>query len=262
MSERDPLSVAEVRALLAESRDRRLSALLARFAEDDRAGVRSALAAARARLAAARTERRRTASMYELEAELRERGCTAIAGVDEVGRGALAGPLTAAAVVLRATPHIEGLDDSKKLSPQRRVELAAIIHEHAVAVCVAHVSAAELDSLGMTAALRKAMGLALDGLGVHIDHVIVDGLPVGVAENETAVVKGDGRVAAVAAASIVAKVTRDALMREFAAEHPAYGFEANKGYGSAEHLEVIARRGLSPIHRRSFSIGGGTGSLF
>lgn len=262
MSPRDPLSIAQIRDLLSGAQDRRLSALVARFADDDRSGVRSVVAVATARLEDARREHKRTAGMYALEAELRERGCAVVAGVDEVGRGALAGPLTAAAVVLRPEPRIEGLDDSKRLTPQRRVQLAAVIRESAVAVCVAHVSASDLDSLGMTAALRRAMREALEGLGVEIDHVVVDGLPVGVADSETAVIKGDGKVAAIAAASIVAKVTRDALMRSFAVEHPGYGFEINKGYGTPEHLGVIAARGLSPIHRRSFSIGGGTGSLF
>jgi ribonuclease HII len=262
MSDPNVPSVARIRGMLAEAKDRRLATLLARFGEDDRAGVRAAVVSARGRLEAAGRERERTEAMYALEAELRERGCVLVAGVDEVGRGALAGPLTAAAVILSADPRIEGLDDSKKLSPQRRGELAIVIREQAIAVSIAHVSSGDLDSLGMTAALRRAMTQAIAGLGIAVDHVVIDGLPMGVAVNETAVVKGDGRVAAVAAASIVAKVTRDAMMCAHAAEHPDYGFEINKGYGTAEHLEAIARVGLSPLHRRSFTIGGGTGSLF
>ena len=140
--------------------------------------------------------------------------------------------------------------------------MAKLIRQSAVAVNVAHVSAGEVDSLGMTAALRRVMGLALDGLGVTVDHVVLDGLPMRVVEHETAVVKGDGSVAAIAAASIVAKVARDALMRSLATEHPAYGFEINKGYGTSDHLAAIAREGLCAVHRRSFTIGGGTGSLF
>jgi ribonuclease HII len=230
--------------------------------QDDRAGVRTLLDSARARALAEKRERQRTQRLYTLECELRAQGCSLVAGVDEVGRGALAGPLTAAAVVLPDEPRIEGLDDSKRLTPQRREELAVVIREHAVAVGVAHVSAGEIDSLGMTAALRLAMGHAIEGLGVTVDHVVLDGLPMRVVENETAVVKGDSKVAAVAAASIIAKVTRDALMRSLAPEHPEYSFEINKGYGTPEHLAVIGRVGLSSIHRRSFTIGGGTGSLF
>lgn len=262
MTPRDELSVAEIRALLGEARGQRLTTLIARLDDDDRAGVQALVASARTRVLAEKRERRRTQRMYALERELHARGCTLVAGLDEVGRGALAGPLTAAAVVLPDSPRIEGLDDSKKLTPQRREELARVIHRHAVAVGVAHVSPGEIDALGMTAALRRAMGLALDGLGLTVDHVVLDGLPMRVAEDETAIVKGDGSIAAIAAASIVAKVARDALMRSLSDEHPAYGFEINKGYGTPEHLAAISRVGLSAVHRRSFSIGGGTGSLF
>ena len=262
MTPRDRLSISEIRALLAAARGRVLMGLISRLAEDDRSGVQALLAAARARARAEKRESTRTARLYALEQELRERGCEIIAGVDEVGRGALAGPLTAGAVVLAPAPRIEGLDDSKRLTPARREKLANVIREQAVTVCVAHVSASEVDSLGMTAALRRVMGLAIEGLGLTVDHVVLDGLPMRVVENETAVVRGDGSVAAIAAASIVAKVARDALMRSLAAEYPAYGFEVNKGYGTSDHLAAISREGLCSVHRRSFTIGGGTGSLF
>lgn len=262
MTPRDELPIPEIRALLGKSHGTTLAGLLARFADDDRAGVQAAVTAAAARARAEKRERARTAKLYALEQQLRAQGCLIVAGVDEVGRGALAGPLTAAAVVLAPTPRIEGLDDSKRIQPARREELAAIVRSKAVAVSVAHVSAGEVDSLGMTAALRRVMGLAIDGLDLTVDHVVLDGLPMRVVENETAVVKGDGSVAAIAAASIVAKVARDALMRSLAAEHPAYLFDINKGYGTSDHLAAIAREGLSPVHRRSFSIGGGTATLF
>jgi ribonuclease HII len=262
MTPRDQRSIAEIRDLLAKVRGRALASLCAELAEDDRSGIQALVASALARDAAERREKARTKRMYAREAELRESGLQVVAGLDEVGRGALAGPLTAAAVVLSASPRIEGLDDSKKLTPARREELAEVIRDKAVAVSVAHISAGELDSMGMTAALRQVMRWALEGLGLVPDHVLLDGLPLGVVENETAIVKGDGSVAAIAAASIVAKVTRDALMVSFAAEHPEYGFEHNKGYGSADHLEALARLGMSPLHRRSFTPGGGTAQLF
>jgi len=262
MTDEQGLSVAQIRELLAAARHRQLADLLARFDDDTRAGVQSALGAARARAAAAVRESARTKRLYALEAELRERGYSLVAGVDEVGRGALAGPMTAAAVVLRDSPLVEGLDDSKRLSPARREVLAALVHRKALAVGVAHVSPGEIDALGMTSALRRVMGRAIDQLGLHVDHVVLDGLPLNVVDNETAVVKGDQKVAAIAAASIVAKVARDALMRSLAHEYPAYGFELNKGYGTSEHFSAIERDGLSPVHRRSFAIGGGTGSLF
>lgn len=255
-------SVSEVRALLAAASGRSLALLITRFSEDPRSGVVAAVAAARTRRDADRAERARTAAMYEAEYALHAKGMLVVVGVDEVGRGALAGPVTAAAVVLAHQPCIEGLDDSKRLTPKRREELATVIRAQAVASAVAHVSASEIDSVGMTAALRTAMRSAIAALGVEPDHVLLDGLPMRLHDHETAVVKGDGRIAAIAAASIVAKVTRDALMREYAETYPEYGFDINKGYGTAEHLDAISRVGLCPLHRRTFSTGGGTLPLF
>lgn len=262
MSEREDLTVTEIRALLGCSTGSALDSLLTRFADDERAGVKALVDAASRRAELARKEQKRTKRLYKLEQELRADGYQLIAGLDEVGRGALAGPLTAGAVVLPASPKISGLDDSKKLTPQRREELAYQIRECAIAVSVSHISAGEVDSLGMTRALRRVLGLAISGLGVPVDHVVLDGLPMNVAENETAVVKGDGSVAAIAAASIVAKVARDTLMRSLAHEYPEYGFDVNKGYGTSDHFAVIARDGLCPLHRRSFCSGGGTRTLF
>jgi ribonuclease HII len=262
MTPRDERSIAEIRVLLAKLRGRALKTLCAELADDDRSGIRSLVASALQRVAAERREEARTRRMYAREDALRAAGYEVVAGLDEVGRGALAGPLTAAAVVLAPSPRILGLDDSKRLMPARREELAALVRQQAIAVSVAHISADELDALGMTAALKRVMGWALEGLALSPNHVLLDGLPLHVVENETAIVKGDGSVAAIAAASIVAKVARDALMVSFAAEHPEYGLDQNKGYGSAEHLQALARHGMSPLHRRSFTPGGGTATLF
>ena len=258
----DRASVATITMQLAIARGRQLDVLLATWSQDDRAGVQAACRAALAARARRHQERARTSRMYEIEHSLRDKGWSVIAGVDEVGRGALAGPLTVAAVVLPPDPHIEGLDDSKRLSPSRREELAETIRAFALGVGVAHVSAGEIDTLGVTGALRRAIGLALAQLETPPDHVVLDGLPLQIATNETAIVKADAKVAAVAAASIVAKVTRDALMRSVSAEHPLYGFDINKGYGTSEHIAAIARHGPCPIHRRSFSWGANTDSLF
>lgn len=258
----EKLSVEQVRALLAAERGARLRRLCEQFASDERAGVAAAVRSALAREAARDAERERLERLYGLEVELRAAGRMTIAGVDEVGRGALAGPLTAGACVLPDVPRIEGLDDSKRLTPQRREEVAIRIREVAVCWSVAHVPADEVDSLGVTAALRRAMGRALAGLQIAPDHVVVDGRPIGIARGETAVVKGDSKVAAIAAASVLAKVERDALMVSLDAEHPAYGFAINKGYGTPEHLDAIARHGVCALHRRSFVPGGGTDTLF
>jgi len=200
----DSLSVAEIRALLVQAEGRRLRMLLEQHGSDTRSGVVDACGRAQARDHARRAERDRTGQMYQLERSLLATGFIAVAGVDEVGRGALAGPVSAGAVILSANDPILGLNDSKKLSPVRREELALVIHERAVAVGIGHVSASDIDALGLAAALRKAMQAALDQLEPVPDHVVIDGLPLGIHSSETAVVKGDAKVAAVAAASIVA----------------------------------------------------------
>jgi ribonuclease HII len=263
-------SVAEIRVALARADGEDLHALLERYADDPRAGVSSACAAASSRLMRTQAEDTRLESLYTLEAALLRDGYTIIAGIDEVGRGALAGPLTAAAVVLPQLPRIRGLDDSKKLSPARREQLSAEIHAIAISVSIVHIPPAEIDAVGIGGAVKRAMAGALGQLPTEPDHVLVDGLPVGLTANlpqsrlpkESAIVKGDGSVAAIAAASVVAKVARDALMRNLAPEYPDYEFERNKGYGSPEHLAAIAQCGLTPAHRRSFAPCGGTVPLF
>ncbi|MRR12632.1 ribonuclease HII, partial [bacterium] len=155
-----------------------------------------------------------------MEEHLHEQGYAIVAGVDEVGRGALAGPLTACAVVLAPGVRIDGLDDSKRLKPAQREAIAVQIRASAVTWHVEHVPAGELDALGMTEALRRAMNGALAGLDPTPDHVLVDGLPMHLGCTETAVVKGDSTVAAIAAASVLAKVARDALMCEFESKYP------------------------------------------
>ena len=184
-----------------------------------------------------------------------------VVGIDEVGRGALAGPLVVACVALPDEPQIVGLDDSKKLSPKRREELAAQIDELALGVGIARVEPEEIDACGMAASLRVAMvralaafksDLAARGNGDDIATVLIDGNPVHIHEAELCVVKGDGKIACIAAASIAAKVARDKLMCTYAQDYPAYGFESNKGYGSAAHIAALKEHGASSIHRRSF----------
>ena len=175
-----------------------------------------------------------------------------VVGLDEVGRGPLAGPLTVAAVVLPDEPQIEGLDDSKKLSPKRREELAARIEQAASAIGLCHIEPARIDADGMAMCLKAAFADALLQCGIEPDAVLVDGNPLHIHPKEQNVVKGDGKVACIAAASIYAKVARDALMVELAERYPAYGFERNKGYGTAEHIAAIREVGPSPVHRMSF----------
>lgn len=181
-------------------------------------------------------------------------GIERLAGVDEVGRGPLAGDVVTAAVVLPRKHHIEGLADSKTLSERQRENLFVEIVGQAEDWCVARASIEEIDRYNILQATLMAMRRAVMGLRKRPDFVAVDGnrLPPWEFASE-AVVKGDARVEAISAAAILAKVTRDREMREMDKKYPGYGFSGNKGYGTAQHLEALQRIGPSPIHRKSFS---------
>lgn len=176
-----------------------------------------------------------------------------VAGVDEVGRGPLAGPVTAAAVVLDPTCIPPGLNDSKKLTARAREVLWAQIMNCAD-VSVAHASVEEVDDLNILRASHLAMERAVDGLRLVPDHLLIDGnmIPRGLTLPATAVVKGDGRSLSIAAASIVAKICRDRIMVDLAQQHPGYGWHTNMGYGSKSHMAALQNLGVTPHHRRSF----------
>jgi len=181
------------------------------------------------------------------------RGLLRVAGVDEVGRGPLAGPVVAAAVILPRGCHIEGATDSKQLSGIRRETLSREIGERAAAVGVGAASVKEIDTLNIAGATALAVRRALEGLDPPPDHVVVDGNPMRRLEwTHDAVVDGDARIHSVACASIVAKVCRDRLMRRLAVRYPAYGWETNVGYGTPKHMEALRQFGPSPHHRRTF----------
>ncbi|MFN3715406.1 MAG: ribonuclease HII [Thiobacillus sp.] len=181
-------------------------------------------------------------------------GPTGLAGVDEAGRGPLAGPVVAAAVMLDPQRRIDGLRDSKKLSATARERLADHIRRDALAWCVAEASVQEIDTLNILDATMLAMRRAVDGLGRAPDEVWVDGnrCPQWPWRSQ-AVVKGDDKVAAIAAASILAKTERDRFMRRLHELHPQYGFARHMGYGTAQHLEALKAHGACPHHRRSFA---------
>ena len=188
-----------------------------------------------------------------LEQAARARGWLRIAGVDEVGRGPLCGPVVAAAVILDPDRIPVGLDDSKKLSPARRASLEAEIKASAE-WCVAEASVAEIDALNILQASHLAMCRAIAGLLRAPDHVLVDGnrLPKALAISAEAVVRGDGRSVSIAAASILAKEARDRLMVDLAQQYPGYGWEKNAGYPTPDHRKALLNLGVTPVHRRSF----------
>lgn len=244
------MSVARVRETLSAASFEQLPDLIEQFSDDPRAGVVSSVSSARRRLARLEKERQRVEHMYQKMHELGGNGV--VLGVDEVGRGSVAGPLTVCAVALPASPILWGIDDSKRLSPAHREELAAQISQVALAIGFAHVPPQDIDACGMASSLRVAMVRAIADSGVEPDAVLIDGLPVHVHPREISVVHGDASVACIAAASIVAKVTRDALMVQADATYPGYHFAESKGYASAEHIAAIREKGLSQIHRATF----------
>ncbi|MCR5090326.1 MAG: ribonuclease HII [Oscillospiraceae bacterium] len=191
--------------------------------------------------------------LWEIENSLYDSGYETICGVDEAGRGPLAGPVCAAAAILPRNLLITGLDDSKKLTERKREALFPIIQEQALDWSVAFADVEEIESLNILRATFLAMNRAIAGLKLRPALALIDGNRCdGIGVNSLCVVGGDGRCASIAAASILAKVSRDRMMLQYAAEYPEYGFERHKGYGTKAHYEALARFGPCPVHRPSF----------
>lgn len=259
------LTIAQIKERIAQADEDALEALERAYASDSRKGVQQALKSARSRLEARAQELERIKGLYSFQDGVARDFLTrkgilidgepCIVGLDEVGRGPLAGPLAVGAVVLPREPIIEGLNDSKKITPEKREEIAAIIKEKAAAWSVQYIEADHIDACGMTASLivafRRAIA-AIEEQGIKPDVVLLDGNPLHLDPREVNVIKGDARCASISAASIIAKVDRDALMCRYAEQYPEYHFDSCKGYHSEEHAEAIRRYGLSPIHRKSF----------
>ena len=226
------VSASQVAGELASATFEEIPALVEHYREDPRQQVIKACERALKRHAKELAERERVNDMYELMHELGGDGV--VVGVDEVGRGSVAGPLTVCAVCLPMEPRVWGINDSKKLTPARR-ELLSVI-----------------DEMGMARAIRAAVVGAVADTGLEPDCVLMDGNPLGAVPNERDVVKGDAKIACIAAASIMAKVTRDEMMVEYDVEYPEYHLAESKGYASPEHIEAIRKHGLCPLHRVSF----------
>jgi ribonuclease HII len=255
-----PLRPADLRALSLHELTLRLNALpaldeglLRALARDPRAGVRKLAARHRRRLARQLREEARLAAMRTLEERCRAEGFEIIAGVDEAGVAPLAGPVVAAAVILPPEVTLPGLNDSKQLSAAEREALFPQICRSALAVAVGRAEVEEIDRLNILQATRLAHRRALLGLALRPHLVLIDGTqPADVPLPQLTVIDGDALCRAVAAASVVAKVTRDRLMVALAQDHPGYGFEVHKGYPTAAHRRAIERLGITPAHRRSF----------
>lgn len=190
-------------------------------------------------------------SRYERDA--RQHGWQRIAGIDEAGRGSLFGPVVAGAVILNPRRRIVGLDDSKKLSAERRGELALRIRDHALAWAVAEIDAARIDAWNIYQASRQAMMAAVSQLHPLPDYMLLDAMELDLPIEQKALIHGDARSVSIAAASILAKVERDHRMEEFDQMYPQYGLAQNKGYGTSEHLAALRRHGPTPLHRFSYA---------
>lgn len=191
---------------------------------------------------------------FEFELKAKEKGFKVVCGVDEAGRGPLAGPVCAAAVILPENVEIEGLNDSKKLTEAKREKLFDIILEKAISYSVAFGTVEEIEEHNILNATFLAMNRAIEGLQVRPDYALIDGnrVPKGITVECETVVKGDAKSASIAAASVLAKVTRDRLLLRYAEKYPEYGFEKHKGYGTAAHYDAVRAHGLCPVHRPSF----------
>ena len=194
-------------------------------------------------------------NLYEYENALYDEGINYIGGVDEVGRGPLIGPVVACCCVLPKDFKLEGLNDSKKLSEKKREAYAPYIKEHAIAYALGIVSPEEIDEINIYEASRKAMMLAITEVRKHIDlqHVLVDAMPLPDLDiNSTSIIKGDSKSISIAAASVIAKVTRDEMMIELDKKYPEYGFKDHKGYPTKKHIEAINKYGLIDGYRKSY----------
>jgi ribonuclease HII len=247
--------IGELKRQLLESPVGWTLSLLEAMEADDRIGVRRLGSTLRRRRLADRRERQRLDRLSRFETELWSNGVCRVAGVDEAGVGPIAGPLVAAAVILPPGFRLTGLDDSKKiLDEAKRETLGGLVRDKAVSWAVGLAVVDEIDRLNVYRAGLLAMQRAVDGLTVKPEHLLVDArtLP-GCSIPQQAIVHGDALSATIAAASLVAKTTRDSIMREFDRAHPGYGFASHKGYPTQEHLAALKTLGVLPIHRKSYS---------
>jgi ribonuclease HII len=227
--------------------------LIEALTKDRRSGARQLALRLQSRLAAHQAEGARLQDLLCFENQLREQGYRMIAGVDEAGVGPLAGPVVAAAVILPDTHHLHGLDDSKRLTKARRKDLAEQIRSVAISWALGISTVEEIDQLNIYQAGLQAMLRAVNSLSICPDHLLIDARTIqSCPVPQQGIVRGDALSASIAAASIIAKTTRDAIMADLDREYPGYGLAIHKGYPTPAHLEAIKKLGVLPIHRRSF----------
>ena len=244
-------SIKDIRLRFATDDYQALKELIRSYGDDDREGVKKLVLSARKKLDALNKEIKRIEKMKTFEREYEAMGY--VCGIDEVGRGPLAGPVVAGAVILKRDCDILYLNDSKQLTAKKREELYDIIMEEAVSVGLGFNSPQRIDEINILNATYEAMREAISNLKVKPKVLLNDAVTIpGVKIKQVPIIKGDAKSISIAAASIVAKVTRDRLMVEYDKIYPEYNFKSNKGYGSAEHIEALRKSGKTPIHRESF----------
>ena len=244
-------SIAQIRAEFENAQESEWSSLSEKYETDERAGVQIVIQKYQKKEQSLRKERERLIEMRKYEEQYKD--CKFISGIDEAGRGPLAGPVFAGSVILPADCEILYLNDSKKLSAAKREQLYDEIMEKAIAVGVGMASPARIDEINILQATYEAMRTAVSELGVKPDVLLNDAVTIPeITIPQVPIIKGDAKSVSIAAASIIAKVTRDRLMVQYEEVLPGYGFAKHKGYGSKEHIEAIRRLGPTPIHRRTF----------
>ena len=245
-------SIKEIKELFEQRNREQWQELFLQYESDSRAGVQKLITQYKKKIAAYQKEMQRLEAMLEFEKKYGTE-YTCICGIDEAGRGPFAGPVVAGAVVLPVGLKLEGLNDSKQVSAGRREELFEEIKEKAISYGIGMSSPARIDEINILQATYEAMQHAVEDLDVVPDLLLNDAVTIPqIPIKQVGIVKGDARSLSIAAASIMAKVTRDRLMVEYAELYPEYGFEKNKGYGSAEHREALKKYGPCPIHRTTF----------
>ena len=240
--------VKEQLAILRELDDPRWAS----FEEDSRTGVQAAIRQRRKAILAELDEEERLETLLNYEKSLYARGIELIAGVDEVGRGPLAGPVVAAAVILPKLCKIKGLNDSKKIPKSKHEAIYNQVMKEAVAVGIGMKDNYVIDDVNIYEATKLAMIEAIEKLNPQPEHLLIDAMNLDLPIEQTSIIKGDANSLSIAAASIIAKVTRDKMMADYEQEFPGYAFAKNAGYGTKEHLSGIDKFGVTPIHRRSF----------
>ncbi|HEY8347905.1 MAG TPA: ribonuclease HII [Symbiobacteriaceae bacterium] len=246
------MSLKQLQALINEGGPDVYKQVIEALESDPRGGAQKLVRQCRNRLAALEQERQRLQQMYAYERQIWAMGYKLVAGIDEVGRGPLAGPVVAAAVILPGEVELYGLDDVKRLTPKRLRKLYEEIREKAVAVGVGMVQPEGIDEASVMIATYKAMVKAVGNLSVTPDYLLTDGLHLpGVSQPQSPIVGGESQSCSVAAAAVVAKVVRDDYMVEMDKQYPQYGFARHKGYGTLEHRMALERYGPCPLHRRN-----------